>query len=67
MGVSAPVVILGYVAYRLGLTLAAVRADRSGDTGRAQALREKAFYFGRGSVYVLLLAFFVVVLVILLL
>jgi hypothetical protein len=62
-----PVAVLGYTAYRLGLTVAAVRADRAGDTERAQSLREKAFYFGRGSSCLMLLLFFVVVVAILVL
>jgi Ca2+/Na+ antiporter len=42
-----------YVVYRVGLSVAAVRADRAGDTERAQALRRQAFHLLLGTISVL--------------
>jgi hypothetical protein len=44
--------ILAYVGCRLWLTLATVRADRSGDAARAQTLRERAFHLLLGTISV---------------
>ena len=51
---------LGYAAYRVSLTLAAVRADRDGDPGRAEHLRGRAGYTFVGFIGVMTLAALVV-------
>jgi hypothetical protein len=45
--------VLAYVAYRLGLTIAAVRADRAGDVERARVLRTRSFHMLLGTISVL--------------
>jgi hypothetical protein len=47
---------LAYVVYRLGLTIRAICADKSGNTERSQTLRERAFYVRFAVVGVLLVA-----------
>jgi hypothetical protein len=58
--VVTPVLVLllpvGYLVYRLSLTVRAVRADRAGDAERASQLRTRAFEVRVGTMMVLLVA-----------
>lgn len=58
---------LGYVAYRLSFSLRALRADRAGQTERADALRAKGtrLFLGLTSALTLLLVVWVFLLVVL--
>jgi hypothetical protein len=57
-------VMLGYVVYRLGLTIRAVRADRAGDAQRGQSLQARAFKLRLATTGVLLVAVCVVLIVV---
>lgn len=49
-GIVVPILALGYVAYRLSLTVRAVRAQRAGDRERADDLRTRGGYLFVGVV-----------------
>jgi hypothetical protein len=54
---------LGYVVYRMGLTIRAIRAERAGDLDHAGDLRTRAAVLGVGVLCTLTLLFLLVVLV----